>query len=182
MARVDLARAKELYPSCDMGVDAWVTFFGTSAGQAAIGSILYDLWDEVQSKIEYDRGERRIGRRPKRDPVPLSVIRATLFPDEFTLEPIPVALPKLLKDRQQREFAAEMPMDPGHFSRILNGRVVPNLSVIQRIAEVAGVNPYFFAEYRAQYVGQLIQTVMLTSPNLGITAVKQLRHLRGGSR
>lgn len=182
MPRVDLESAKALYPSCQMGVDQWVEFFGSPRGLNAMGSILYDIWDEIQSAEEYRRGKRRIGRRPRREATSLQEIFSTIFPEEFTLEPLTVTLPRLLNGKKKGEFAAAIPIDAGHFSRILHGQVTPSLDVIERIAVVAGVQPWYFPEWRTQYIAELMTQVMTESPHLSITAIKNLRHLRGGVR
>jgi len=181
VAKADLSKAKELYPSCNMGVDEWATFFGTPPGLQAMGRVIYDIYDELLSVEERNAGVRRIGRRPARPAVPLSEVFDMLFPQEWTNEPFPQALSRLLSGRSHRQFAGKVPMSPSHLSRVLSGEREVNLEMIENIARALGVNPWFFSEWRAQYLGQLITEVLTESPHLGITILKGLRRERGKS-
>lgn len=178
MARADLEGAKALYPSCAMGVEEWITFFNSAGGLTAMGKILYDIYDEVRSEEERSAGVRRIGRRPGRASVPLDEVMQVVLPVEFTNDPLPKALAGLMKGKSQGQFAYRVPMSQAHLSRILNGKWDPPMSLIERIAEAAGVKPWYFAEWRAQYIGELITEVLTDSPHLGITALRGLRTSR----
>jgi transcriptional regulator with XRE-family HTH domain len=178
MAKADLDRARQLYPSCNMGVEEWVTFFGTAPGLHAMGRILYDIYDEIMSREEREAGQRRIGRRPARSAVPLTQVMAVVRPEEFSTDPFPQALYKLLRGRSQRAFARKIPISQPYLSRLLSGEREPELELMESIAAAAGVNPWHFPEWRAQYLGQLITEVLTESPHLGITAIKGVRSTR----
>jgi transcriptional regulator with XRE-family HTH domain len=178
MAKADLERAKELYPSCHMGMEEWTNFFGTAAGLRAMGRILYDIYDELMSKEEREAGKRRIGRRPARSAVPLSVLMTVVRPEEFSNDPLPEALRKLLRGRSQRAFARKVPCSQPYLCRVLTGERPPDLEMIERLAQAAGVQPWHFPEWRAQYLGALITEVLQESPHLGITAIKGVRTTR----
>lgn len=176
MAKADLDRARELYPSCSMGVEEWLTFFGTSAGLRAMGRIFYDIFDEVLSREERENGTRRIGRRPAREAVSLAQVMAVVKPDEFSNEPLPDALQKLLRGRSQAQFCRKVPISQSYLSRILSGdRPVTDLDLMERLADAASVHPWHFIEWRAGYMGELVTEVMRQSPHIGITALRTLR-------
>ena len=175
MVRADLEAAKRLYPACAMGVDDWVAFFNSPAGLGAMGKILYDIYDEVRSAEERNAGLRRIGRRPGRSAVPLQEVMAVVLPAEFTNDPLTVSLIRLIGHRSQRQFAARIPVTQSHLCRILSGERHPNLEQLERIAEAAGVKPWYFPEWRALYISTLLSEVMTTSPNLSITALRAMR-------
>lgn len=178
MARADLEGAKALYPSCEMGADAWIAFFNSPAGLTALGKVLYDIYDEVMSAEERNAGIRRIGRRPGRKAVPLDEVMGIVLPQEFTNDPLPVALGRLLRGRSQRQFAYKVPCSQSHLSRILSGERMPDLDQLERIAEAAGVRPWFFPEWRAQYVSGLVTEVLAENPHLSISALKTIRESR----
>lgn len=180
MARADLEGAKQLYPSCDMGAAAWMQFFGTPPGLQAMGKILYDIYDEVKSTEERNAGIRRIGRRPGRVAVPLEEVMGIVLPAEFTNDPLPVALARLLKGRSQRQFAYKVPCSQSHLSRILSGERMPDLAQLELIALAAGVRPWFFPEWRAQYVTALIGEMLAENPHLSVSALKAFRDGRRG--
>lgn len=175
MAKADLERAKELFPSCAMDMGDWLTFFGTAPGLRAMGRILYDVFDEVLSREERDAGQRRIGRRPARSAVSLAQVMAVVRPDEFTNDPFPIALKKLLRGRSQRAFARKVPIHQSYLSRLLAGEREPDLELMEALAHAASVGPWHFPEWRAQYVAALITEVMIEQPHLGIGALKVVR-------
>lgn len=176
MAKADLERARSLYPSCEMGVDDWLTFFGTAAGLHAMGRIFYDIFDEVMSREEREQGKRRIGRRPAREAVSLAKVMAVVKPEEFSNEPLNIALGRLLRGRSQRQFCRKVPIDQSYLSRLLSGDRRPtDLDLLERLATAADVHPWHFVEWRAGYMGALIAEVMTQSPNVGITALRTLR-------
>lgn len=179
MPKADLDRARELYPSCDMGVERWIDFFGTAAGLHAMGRIFYDIYDEVMSREEREQGKRRIGRRPARDAVSLAAVMAVVKPEEFSNEPLAVALARLLRGRSQRQFCRKVPIDQSYLSRLLTGDRTPtDLDLLQRLAAAADVHPWHFVEWRAGFVGQLLTEVMVQSPHVGINVLKSLRLAR----
>lgn len=176
MAKIDLEKARSLYPSCNMGLEEWNAFFGSAAGLRAMGRILYDIFDEVHSREERENGKRRIGRRPAREAVSLAEVMAVVRPDEFSNEPLNIALRKLIRGRSQRQFARKVPISQAYLSRLLKGeRVGVDLEMLERLAAAGDVHPWHFLEWRAMYVGSLITEVMRQSPNVGITVLRSLR-------
>lgn len=185
MAKADLERAKELYPSCNMALDEWMVFFGTSAGLRAMGRIVYDVYDEVISREEREAGKRRIGRRPAREATSLAKVMAVVRPDEFSNEALPVALRALLRGRSERAFAQKVPMSRTHFNRLLRPDVYDPgaypMELMEALATAASVGPWHFREWRAQYIGQLVTETLRTNPSMGITALRALRNARKDS-
>lgn len=179
MAKADLERARELYPSCGMGMDEWMGFFGTAPGLRAMGRIIYDVYDEVISREERENGKRRIGRRPAREATSLAKVMDIVKPEEFTNDPLPVALRKLLRGRSQRQFARKVPISQAHLNRLLAGNFVTvDLSLLENLADAAEVPPWHFGEWRALYIGGLVTEVLATQPHLSVTALRGLRNTR----
>ncbi len=179
MAKADLERARSLYPSCAMGMDEWMGFFGSPAGLRAMGRILYDIYDEVVSREERENGKRRIGRRPAREAVSLAKVMAVVKPEEFSNEPLPISLRRLLRGRSQRQFARRVPISQPYLNRLLAGQHAPyDLDLLESLADAAEVPPWHFPEWRAQYIASLISETLLTNPHMGITALRGLRNAR----
>lgn len=179
MAKADLEKAKALYPSCAMGAEAWSAFFATPAGMAAMGRILYDIYDEILSREERETGQRRIGRRPAREAVSLAKVMAVVRPEEFSLDPLPITLNRLLRGRSQRHFARKVPISQPHLNRLLKGNFASvDIDLLEQLAAAAEVQPWHFAEWRALFVGSLITEVMHQSPHVGITVLRGLRENR----
>ena len=178
MAKANLERAKELYPSTyTMGEREWVKFFDTPQGFAAMGAIIGDIFDEVKAEEEKEAGVKRMGRRPGRS-ASLAEVYATVFPAAYSMDPFPTALVKLLNGRSQRAFAAKIPCNQSTLSRLLSGEWKPDLSMMESIAAAAKVAPSFFMEWRAMYVGQVITETLLNRPNLSITHLRQVNGSR----
>ena len=180
MARVNVENARALYPSCDMGIEAWVEFFSSPAGPTAMGRIIYDIYDEVKSQEEKAGGLKRIGRRPARSAVPLEKIMGEIFPEEFGNEPFVEVLRKEMRinNLSQGQFAYKIPCTQSHLSRVLSGERPLNLEFIERAAKVLNLRPWRFPEWRALYMGQLVTEVLLASPNVGTTVLRNTRRAR----
>lgn len=178
MARADFEHAKALYPSCDMGIAGWLKFFDTPAGEDAVGKVIYDIYDEVKAAEERRAGTHKMGRRARREARALDEVFAIVFPQQYTNEPLTVALKQLIGHRKQAAFAAKVPCSQPVLSRILSGEHKPNLLMIERLSEAAGVNPWYFAEWRAMYLGELITAVLLERPHMSITAINNVRKAR----
>jgi transcriptional regulator with XRE-family HTH domain len=177
MAKADLEKAKQLYPSTQMGEKEWIAFFDTPAGFAAMGAIIGDIFDEVKAEEEKEAGVKRMGRRPSRT-ASLTEVWATVFPAPYSMDPFPETLAKLLNGRSQRAFAKRIPCNQSTLSRLLSGEWNPDITMLERIAEAARVSPAYFVEYRALFIGQVITKVLISSPNLGVTQMRLLRGAR----
>lgn len=168
-----------------MGMDEWTQFFGTSAGLRAMGRIVYDVYDEVISREEREAGKRRIGRRPAREATTLAAVMAVVRPEEFSNEPLPLALKALMRGRSQRAFARKVPISQTHLNRLLlPERYDPGsypMELMEALAEASNVGPWHFPEWRAQFIGELITETLKTNPHLGITALRGLRNARRDS-
>jgi transcriptional regulator with XRE-family HTH domain len=178
VAKADLEKARELYPSCSMGMDEWMTFFGTAAGLRAMGRIIYDVYDEVVSREERENGKRRIGRRPAREATTLANVMAIVKPEEFSNDPLPIALKKLMRGRSTRQFCRKVPISQSYLTRLLHGEHKYSLELLENLAEAGGVNPWHFPEWRAMYISELIQVTLTDNPHMGITALRALRNVR----
>lgn len=177
MPRIDVERARALYPSCAMGVPEWKAFFDTPAGTQAFGRIIYDILDELKSQEERNAGVRRIGRRPQRSAIPLDEVMATIFPPEFSNEPLREQIRPFV--RNQRAFARRANIGQATVSNILNGKYGDmSIEMMESIASACNLRPWSFPEWRAAYVGQLVSEVMLASPAMGIRVLKGLRSRR----
>lgn len=177
MPRIDVEKARALYPSCAMGTAEWNAFFQTPAGEQAFGRIVYDILDELKSQEERDAGMRRIGRRPQRSAIPLQEVYDTIFPTEFDNAPMREQMRPHVKN--QRAFARRANIAQSQVSRILSGEItdVP-IEMMESIARACKVRPWRFPEWRAAYVGQLVSEMMLQSPHLGTRVLKGLRNRR----
>lgn len=173
MAKANFERAKAAYPSCSMGEQEWIAVFDRNPD--IMWAIVGDIYDAVKTEQEKDAGIRRMGRRPARQATSMEEVFATVFPNQYSMDPFPTAFEKLLNGRSQRQFALKIPCNQGTISRLLSGQVQPDLIMLERIAEVAKVPAHYFVEYRALLIGQMVTRVLLEQPNMGVTAMKRVR-------
>lgn len=178
MARANFDRAKELYPSVRMDAEDWLRFFDSPAGVDAMGRLLYDIYDEVKAQEEREAGQHKMGRRPARRAVSIDELFSVVLPQQYTNDPFAEALRKLMNGRSQRAFAARIPVSQPYLARMLSGEYTPDLQMLERIAEAGKVKPWYFTEWRAMFMGQLITEVLLAKPNLSISAVRNARNGR----
>lgn len=161
-----------------MGEPEWVAFFNTPAGFHVMGRIIGDIYDEAMAEEEREAGLRQMGRRPNRRAVPLSEVYAMVFPRPYSMDPFATSMAKLLEGRSQRAFCRRVPIHQTTLCRYLDGSRKPDLEMLEKLAAAAKVKPSYFVEWRAMYVGQLIQTVLLDHPNIGISAVNTIHSAR----
>lgn len=173
--KADWDRAKGLYPSAGYGVDEWVAFFDTPSGFAAMARLMGDIYNAVKDEEEREEGVRRQGRRPRRSEVPLAEVYATIFPYRYSMDPFPEAMRKLLGGRSLRAFAPRVPVAHTTLHRLLTAEMAPDLVMLERIARAAKVPAGYFVEWRAMYLGQLVQQVLTERPNLGVKALREAR-------
>ena len=173
MAKADFEKAARLYPSVYMDEQGWIEVFNQN--QDIMWAIVGDIYDAVKTEQEKDAGIRRMGRRPARQATSMDEVYATVFPQQYSMDPFPTAFAKLIDGRSQRAFAMKIPCSQGTISRLLSGQMAPDLTMLERIAAAGKVPPYFFVEYRALLVGQMVTQVLLAQPNMGVTAMKRIR-------
>jgi hypothetical protein len=173
VAKANYERAKALYPSTAMGEAEWLQAFHRNPD--IMWSIIGDVYDAVKTEEEKAAGIRRMGRRPARHGTSMEEVYATVFPTVYSSDPFPEALTKLLAGRSQRAFAAKIPCNQGTISRLLSGQLEPDIVMMERVAAAAKVAPYFFVEYRAQAIGQMVVKILMEQPNMSIQAMKRVR-------
>lgn len=147
--------------------------------QEALYRIIADAYDIALRDEEQARGVVRSGRRPKPPQVPLEQVYAAVFPQQYSMDPFRDALVKVMDGRSQRAFAADVPCHQATLSRLLSGELLPDTVMMERIAAAAGVQPWFFLEWRAQFVGRVVTDALLANPNLSVNAIRGLRAMAG---
>lgn len=174
MAKADFETAKAQYPSVHLDDTYWKTFFDTPEGFAAMGKLIGDIYDEVLAQEEREAGVRSLGRRPARRAVSLDEVFNKVFGRPYSMDEFPKALAELLQGRSQRQFAAKIPCNQSTLSRLASGSVKPDMLMMERIAAAAKVPPFYFKEWRAQYLSSLVEKVLLEKPHLGVTAYRNI--------
>lgn len=126
---------------------------------------------------EAAEGVKRSGRRPRPSRVPLDEVLSAVFPAQYSNEPFTSVMKSLLEGQSQRSFSQKVPCNQATLSRLLAGRLEPDMKMLERIAAAAEVPPWYFVEWRAFYVGSLITEVLLENPSMGVRSIRALQHL-----
>lgn len=95
--------------------------------------------------------------------------------NEFTSEPFAVALASVMGDHSQRQFAQRVHLSQSTLSRLLSGVAQPDMAIMETIAAAMGFDPWYFVEWRTQFIIGLLGLILAEYPNVGITAIKALR-------
>jgi hypothetical protein len=141
----------------------------------ALYRIIADSYDLVLRDREVEAGTQRSGRRPRPSRVPIDEVIAAVLPPRYSNDPFPVALHALLRGRSQRSFSLLVPCNQATLSRLLSGQLTPDLVMLERVAEAAGVGPWFFREWRAGYVAALVREVLTDNPSMSVAALRALQ-------
>lgn len=176
MAKANYEGASKRFPSIyGTADDGWLKFFQSPAGFQTLGKFLGDAYTTVKDEEDRQAGVKRLGsgRRAARR-ASLDEVLQTVFPERYSTEPFSVSMEKLLAGRSQRMFAKKCGMDQTTLSRYMRGEFEPDLTQLEKIAKAAKVHPAYFMEWRAMYVGHVVQEMFRKNPNLSITAVQSL--------
>jgi hypothetical protein len=107
----------------------------------------------------------------------LDELDAMLRP-RFSLLAFDQAIEELIDGKSRRAFAGKVGLHHSTLGRLISGEIPLTMPMLEAIAEVGKVTPFYFAEYRAMWVARAFTEVFDARPNLSIRAVKQLLGVR----
>lgn len=138
--------------------------------------ILWGLVADIVKAAKAGEGEKRTGRRPAATVGSLDELYDVLFPPAYTTRPFAEALnvALVIAGHTQRSFATSAGFNQATVSRLVSGKLLPSVEMIERIAYVLNVRPTYFAEYRAMKLGQVVTDVLLANPTLSAESVRGL--------
>lgn len=171
VSKADWTKAKDRVPWVDDGL--WDSRM--SDNPDALYRIVADAYDYSLREEEATKGQKRPGRRPKPDVVPLEVVLAKAFPYRVSEVPLGRALAELMGDEPQRPFAKRVPCHQTTLSRMLRGDLEADLEMLGRLAAAGNVPPWYFVEWRAKFVAGVVERALIGAPHMGLSAVRILR-------
>lgn len=161
----DWDRAKELFP--ERSTSEWVAKFDADPG------IMWSILGDVAKAFKATEGPRKTGRRPGVSMSMQELQRITS--PQYSMDDFSVSLPELIGSRSQRQFASRVPCHHSTLTRLMRGELPLTRAVLESLAKAGRVSPYYFKEYRAMYLSDMVTEVMMARPNMSITAIKGLR-------
>lgn len=172
----DWENAKALYPSVKHGVEEWVDFFDERPD--VLHAILGDIYVVTKFDDAKREGKGRDGRRVMPKDANLADLWDMITP-KYSMDPFAIAFKELQGDRSLRAMSFKTGIDHRELSRMLLGKQILTLYVLDTIATKLRVNPSFFLEWRIMYVQQTLGEIMQAKPNLSIGVVKRLTASKG---
>lgn len=136
--------------------------------------LVVDLYDSIKRDQERAEGRVRLGRRPKPTDVPLEVMKDAVFRPSYSLKPFPQALAELMGSTSQREFAKRIPVHQSSLSRLLSGEMEPAPQMLESVARACSVSPFYFVEWRAIYIAQLVASSYIADPKRSVGMLRAL--------
>lgn len=169
--RADWNRAREVVPY--VGDREWLSRLADNP--ETLYRIIADAYDFVLRDREIAQGVRRSGRRPRPSRVPIDEVIEAVLPKQYSNDAFPQALVEVMDGRSQRAFSKDVPCDQATLSRFIAGQLKPDVPMMERIAAAGGVPPWFFREWRAEYVAALVRNVLMEDPAMSVQALRALQ-------
>lgn len=155
--------------------DEWVALFDRAPH--VLHQILGDIFREAKAEQERERGQARIGRRPKAIDGSLDELQALITP-VYSMEPFAKAVqPLIAKSPSLRAFAAKVPMNHHTLTRMMRGDLPLEAWRLEAIAKAGKVQPGYFVEYREQTITEAVAAYMRARPNISVRVHKQFRRI-----
>jgi transcriptional regulator with XRE-family HTH domain len=150
------------------GIDQWHSAIEDNP------DVTWRILSDIVKIVQAEAVPGRTGRRPAPDMMGFDQLLDTIYPERFSVEPFPTALGVLMGERTQMDFAPLMHVSQPQLSRLLTGKVKPDMRLMESAALASGVTAAYFVEWRAFKIAELISDVYLRKPQLSIAAVKQV--------
>lgn len=135
------------------------------------------LFGEVlRGILKYDQARKgKPGPRPVANREDSEVRLSQFMGEDYTLDPMPVALKHLKGERSIRGLAAKTGVNYNTIFALLHGKVQPDLLTMTQIAEAFGKHPSYFIEYRLHFVVAAMVEKMQEWPEASIVAYRKLK-------
>lgn len=135
------------------------------------------LFGEVlRGILKYDQARKgKPGPRPVANREDSEVRLSQFMGEDYTLDPMPVALKHLKGNRSIRGLAAKTGVNYNTIFALLHGKVAPDLYTMTQIAEAFGKHPSYFVEYRTQYIVAALVAKMQEWPEASIVTYRKLK-------
>lgn len=139
--------------------------------------ILWSIIGDIVKIMKSTDSPRRVGRRPSVDGMSMDELWKLLYPEQFTMDPFPIALRDLMErtGTSERALARKIPCSQPMINRWVRGLRKISLGDLERIAAALRVPPSYFVEYRARKFASLVESHFMANPNASIAVAKALK-------
>jgi len=128
------------------------------------------------SADEIPRGTRTSSRRQVQDKDRNLASVWRIIGTSYSIDPFPVAVVELIGERSLRAFAGRCGFGSVEtLRRYMRGQRPLTMDALESCANAGRVEPFYFVEYRAMWLGRELQRAMLSRPNESVRAVRQVK-------
>lgn len=156
-----LQRAVDKYPRIK-DID-WSLAFGEDLDM--MGRIIGDI-------LKLQKAEENPHRRGRRTVPQVSKDQLWLLFEGFSTEAFPVAAAKLIDGRSLRAVALRCNISHMTLYRFMKSEAVPSMKMMEQIAAAFNKPPYYFLEYRAELIGNLVRQALIEKPNISVAVLR----------
>lgn len=128
------------------------------------------------SADEIPRGTRVSSRRQVQDKDRNLTAVWRVLHGHYSNDPFPISVKELIGKRSLRDFAARSGFGSVQtLIRYQRGERPLTMMCMEGMAKAGRVEPHYFVEYRALWLGRELQRAMLARPNESLKAIKMIR-------
>lgn len=129
------------------------------------------------SSEETPRGLRGPSRRQTQDNHRNLATVWRILHGHYSQDPFPVAIKELIGQTSERAFAMRCGFgSPETLRRYIKGTRALSMEALEAMAKGGRVEPFYFVEYRAMWLGRELMNAMMHRPNESLKAVKQVKN------
>lgn len=158
-----LAVALERYPKLDE--EAWLSELQDDVN--ITGRIIGDILKLQRAEEDPHRRGRRAVPNVSRDQL------WSLF-EAYSTEPFFTTLEKLAEGKSMGQIAVKLNLSKMTLYRYRRGEASPSMEILEQVAKAYNKSPFYFVEYRAMFVAQTIEDMLLANPERSISLFKQV--------
>lgn len=135
------------------------------------------LFGEVlRGILKYDQARKgKPGPRPVANREDSEARLVQFMGEDYSLDPMPVALEKLKGSLSIRGVAAKSGINFNIIFALLHGKQNPDLYTMEQLAAAFNKHPSYFVEYRTQYIVAALVQQINTWPESSIVAYRKLK-------
>lgn len=128
------------------------------------------------SSEETPRGTRQSSRRKVQDADRNLATVWRILHGHYSQDPFPVAIKELIGERSERAFAMKCGFASHEtLRRYMRGQRPLTMEALEQMAKGGRVEPFYFIEYRAMWLGRELMNAMMARPNESLKAVKKVK-------
>jgi DNA-binding phage protein len=124
--------------------------------------------------LKLQRAEEDPHRRGRRAVPNVSREQLWALFEAYSTEPFFPTLEKLSEGKTMGQVAIKVGLSKMTLYRYRRGEAGPGMEILEQVAKAYNKSPFYFLEYRAMFIGQLIEDALINNPQRSISLLKQV--------